>query len=65
MVLYGQPDKVQNVLSQSINIMKNMKTRISATYLVNAWSRICLKYQNFTELSDIFPYILQQITSMI
>lgn len=55
MVLYGQKDKVQNVFTQSVNVMKSLKTRISASYLVNSWSRVCLKYENFTDLSDIFP----------
>lgn len=65
MVLYGQKEKVQNVFVQSINVLKSLKTRISPTYLVNAWSRICLSYENFTDLSDIFPQILLCVGNMI
>lgn len=65
MVLYGQKDKVEKVLTQSINVMKSLKTKISGTYLVNSWSRVCLKYENFTDLSDIFPDILHAVAEMI
>ena len=66
MVLYGQSaDKVQKYLPQSISIIKSLSPRLSPNYIVNAWSRICCKYQNFTDLSDIFPTILEQVFVMI
>lgn len=65
MVLYGQKEKVQNIFIQSVNVLKSLKTRISPTYLVNTWSRICLSYENFTDLSDIFPQILLSVAKMI
>jgi len=65
MILYGQKDKVTNVFTQSVNVLKSLKTRISATYLVNSWSRVCLNYENFTDLSDIFPEILHSVAIMI
>ena len=65
MILYGQKEKVEKVLTQSINVLKSLKTKISASYLVNSWSRICLKYEYFTDLSDIFPHILHSVTLMI
>jgi len=65
MILYGQKDKVQNVFNQSVNVLKSLKTRISSAYLVNSWSRICLRYENFTDLSDIFPEVLHALATMI
>jgi len=60
MLLYGQSkDKVEKFLGQSVNIIKSYKERVAGEYLINAWSRLCLKYKNFTELSDILPFILE------
>jgi hypothetical protein len=66
MVIYGQsPEKVQKYLPQSISVIKSLSHRLNPNYIVNAWSRICCKYQNFTDLSDIFPTILEQVFLMI
>ncbi len=66
MIIYGQSsDKVQKYLAQSITVIKSLSQRLSPNYIVNAWSRICCKYQNFTDLSDIFPIILEKAFLMI
>jgi hypothetical protein len=66
MLLYGQSsDKIQKYLAQSIGVIKSLSLRLSASYIVNAWGRLCAKFNNFTDLSDIFPMILEKIFLMI
>ena len=66
MLLYGQSsDKIHKYLAQSIGVIKSLSPRLGASYIVNAWGRLCAKFNNFTDLSDIFPMILERIFMMI
>jgi len=48
-----------------VTILKSMQNGLSHSYFMSAWSRICISYENFTDLSDIFPRILEVLKEML